>query len=65
MGKEKELIRRGVDNTVNATGKRGRGGAKGQGRDPDKALAEDQGSTPAGRGEGQSPRVVAGGARPT
>ena len=40
------------------------GGAKGQGRDPDKALAEDQGSTPEGRGEGQSPRVVAGGARP-
>ena len=41
------------------------GGAKGQGRRPDKVPAEDRGGTPEGIGEGQSPRVVGVRARPS
>ena len=65
MGKEKELIGRGGDNTVDAAGGLGWKRSKGRGGGADKARTEDRGGTPEGRGEGQSPRAVGGRARPS
>ena len=63
--KDKELIGRGEDDTVDAAGRRCGGGAGGgRGRGLDKAPREDRGVTPEGRGEGQSPRAVGSRGRP-
>ena len=64
-GDDKELIRSGGDDTVDAVGICGGGGSEGQGGGVDKAYAEDRGGTPEGRGEGQSPQAVGGRARPS
>ena len=65
MGEKEELTGRGGDDTVDAAGGRGGGGAKGRGGGSDKAPAEDRGGTPEGRGEVQSPRAVGSRVRPS
>ena len=63
--KDKELIGRDGYDTVDAAGRRSRGGAEEQGGWSDKAPAEDRGVIPEGQGEGRSPREVGGRARPS
>ena len=45
LGEDKELTRRGADDTVDAAGGRCGGGTGGRGRGPDKAPTEDQRDT--------------------
>ena len=65
VGEDKELIRRGGDDTAYAAGGRGGGGAEGKYGGPEKAPAEDRGGTPEGQGEGQLPRAFGGRSRPS
>ena len=63
MGKDKELIRKGGYDVVDAAG--GRGGGEGRYEGADKAPAEDRGGTPEGRREVQSLWAVGSRASPS